>query len=300
MNSAALEQTSLRQWPALASCTCTLLIILSAGLWTATQAQLPAEQRCLPPSAGSASLQQQIDIQRRRLSSADVEERRCAVMSLGWIKRADSSRAAVAALSDSAAIVRATAARAVLSLSSDEAATVLLPLLKDRDEFVRQETAYSLGETRSRMATTPLLTILEEEKKDSVRGAAVVALGLIGDETAVLPLSEILNIRIRASGLLNKVRRKKRNENEFIRRAAARSLGQIGSRAAVPSLITVLEDERAPDDVRREAAYSLGLIGDQAAVAPLRAVMTARDPYLSRIANDALDKITRAEAKRPT
>lgn len=297
MNFAAHEKKSFYQWPV--PYACALFIILSAGLWHDAQAQLPSERRCFPPSAGSASLQQQIEIQRRRLSSSDVEERRCAVMSLGWMNRADSSRAAATALSDSSAIVRATAARAVLSLSSNEAATALLPLLKDRDEFVRQETAYALGETRSRVATAPLLTILEEDKKDSVRGAAVVALGLIRDEAAVLPLSELLNIRVRASGLLNKVRRKKRNENEFTRRAAAHSLGQIGNRAAVPSLITVLEDERAPDDVRREAAYSLGLIGDQSAVAPLRAVITARDPYLSRIAYEALDKITRVEAKRP-
>lgn len=300
MDSATLEKASLDQRPALVRFTCALVIGLSAGLCTVAQAQLPAERSCLPSSAGSASLQQQIETQRRRLSSSDVEERRCAVMSLGWMNRADSSRAAAAALSDSAAIVRATAARAVLSIPSDEAVAALLPLLKDSDEFVRQETAYSLGETRNRMATSALLTVLDSEKRDSVRGAAVVALGLIGDEAAVLPLSEILNVRVRASGLVNKVRRKKRNENEFIRRSAARALGQIGSRAAVQSLITALRDKRAPDDVRREAAYSLGLIGDQTAVAPLQAAMNARDPYLSRIASEALDKIARAEAKRPT
>lgn len=212
-------------------------------------------------------------------------------MSLGWMNRADSSRAAATALSDSSSIVRATAARAVLSLPPDEAAGLLLPLLKDRDEFVRQETAYALGETRSRRGSAALLTLLDKEKGDGVRGAAVVALGLIGDETAVVTLTQTLDLRLN---------RRKKNENEFVRRAAARSLGQIGSRAALPVLIATLADERAPDDLRREAATSLGLIGDPSAINALRAVLASRDPLLSRIAYEALKKIAPAEATRPT
>jgi HEAT repeat protein len=268
-----------------------LAFILCAGVYFTALAQLPADRRCLPPSAGSASLQQQIEIQSRRLSSSDVEERRCAVMSLGWMNRADSSRAAAAALRDSASIVRATAARAVLSLPGDEAAALLLPLLNDRDEFVRQETAYALGHTRSRQATPRLLTILDKEKMDGVRGAAAVALGLIRDETAVVALTQTLDLR---------VNRRKKNENEFVRRAAAIALGQIGSRAAVPALIAALSDERAPGDVRREAARSLGLIGDTSAIAPLRSVLASPDPYLSSIAYEALLKISPADATRPT
>ena len=84
-----------------------------------------------------------------------------------------------------------------------------------------------------------------------------------------------------------------------MRRSAARSLGQIGSRAAVPTLIETMSDERAEDDVRREAARSLGLIGDAAAVPALRGALAARDPYLSRIAYEALLKIAPAEANRP-
>jgi HEAT repeat protein len=300
MNPAATDYNASRRTGALPPCARALGLILCAGLFMGALGQVPARQSCLPPSAGSASLQQQVEIQRRRLSSSDEEERRCAVMSLGWMNRSDSSRAAIQALSDSSAIVRATAARAVLSLPPDEGVAVLLPLLKDKDEFVRQETAYALGATRSRRATTALLNILETEKSDGVRGAATVALGSIGDEAAVVPLSNTLNLRVGAPGLLNKIRRKKKNENEFVRRAAATALGLIGSRAAVPALIAALEDERAPDDVRREAARSLGLIGDPSAVAPLRAALTSRDPYLSRIAYEALRKIAPGEATRPT
>ncbi|MDQ3821432.1 MAG: HEAT repeat domain-containing protein [Acidobacteriota bacterium] len=244
-------------------------------------------------------LQFEIEKQRRRLSSTEKEERRDAVTRLGAMKRADSSRVAANALHDVAPIVRATTARAILSLPPEEAAQLLLPLLQDREEFVRQETAYSLGLTRSRAAVPALIKILEQDKKDSVRGAAAVALGQIGDEAAVAPLTNYLGRRIPASGILNRVRRKKKDENEFVRRAAAHSLGQIRSRAAVPALVDVLRDKRAPDDVRREAAISLGLIGGREAVSALREVLMARDPYLSNIAYESLQKISAEDAIRP-
>jgi HEAT repeat protein len=141
--------------------------------------------------------------------------------------------------------------------------------------------------------------VLAGDKKESVRGAAAVALGQIGDEAAVIPLAARLSARTRSSGLFSKITRGKKVENEFVRRAAARSLGQIRSRAAVPALIETLSDTRAEDDVKREAARSLGLIGDAAAVPALRAALAARDPYLSRIAYEALLKIAPSEADRP-
>jgi HEAT repeat protein len=140
---------------------------------------------------------------------------------------------------------------------------------------------------------------LGRDKKDSVRGASAVALGQIGDESAVVPLTQLLGRRVPASGLINRVRRSKKDENEFVRRAAAHSLGQIRSRAAVPALTAVLLDERAPDDVRRESATSLSLIGDPSSVAAFRAVLTSRDPHLALIAYDSLIKIAPKEAILP-
>ena len=67
----------------------------------------------------------------------------------------------------------------------------------------------------------------------------------------------------------------------------------------MPSLVEALGDERAPSDVRREAARSLGLIGDPSAAPALRAVLTAKDPYLARAAFEALLKIDPQGAKRP-
>lgn len=245
-------------------------------------------------------LQREIEKQRARLAATDAEERRDAVVQLGAIRRPDAARAAVPALNDPSEIVRATAAQAILALPADEAAALLIRLLSDKCEFVRRETAYALGATRSRTAVEPLTTALVRDKEAGVRGAAAVALGRIGDERAVAVLSETLGRRIPGTGFFSRITRSKTEENEFVRRAAAESLGLIGSRAGVPALVAALTNERAGDDVRREAARALGLIGDTAAVPALRAALTARDPYLARTALEALRRLEPNNATRPS
>lgn len=246
------------------------------------------------------TLERQIERERARLVSPDVETRRDAVLILGAMMRPESARVVVAALSDSEPKIRATATRAILALPSDEAATLLSPLiLRDRDEFVRQEAAYAAGATGSQKIVPDLISALENDKSAGVRGAATVSLGLLADNRAVPALSAALNRRVRAGGVLNRLRRRQVDENEFVRRSAARALGQIGGTTSVAALITALANERAGDDVRREAARSLGSIGDPSAVLALRAALAAPDPYLSRIAYEALLKIDPVSAKQP-
>ena len=255
---------------------------------------------CFPLYAQTPNwLEGELKLQTTRLASPHIEERRDAVLRLGALLRPDAARLVLPALRDAAPIVRATAARAVLAAPPAEAAAALLPLLSDKDELVRQEAAYALGETRQTVAVQPLLATLATDKSTGVRGAAVISLGLIKDAAAVEPLVQILTRRVPAAGVYGKILRRKDLDNPFIRRAAAQSLGNIGSRTAVPALLEALQDAKAGDDVRREAAHALGLIGDAAAVPALRAVLTAGDPYLSRIAYEALLKIAPAEATRP-
>ncbi len=232
-------------------------------------------------------MQREIELQRRRLSSTEVEERRDALMRLGNLRRPDASRAAAAGLNDPAPIVRVTAAHAILFLPPQEAITLLSPLLKDKSEFVRRETAYAMGETRSRAAVEPLANLLLVDKEAGVRGAAAVALGEIGDESAVPALSQVLGGPTPAQ----KKKKSKAQENEFVLRAAARALGQIRSRAGVDILIATLGNEAHAGDVRREAAIALGLIGDPAAVPALRAAFSSEDPYLSEAAGEALHRL---------
>ena len=230
------------------------------------------------------SIQREIERQRQRLKSEDIEDRRDALMRLGNLKRPDAARVAAAGLTDVAPMVRVTAAHAVLSLPQAEAATLLLPLLQDKLEFVRREAAYALGETRSRTAVAPLASVLLGDKEMGVRGAAAVALGEIGDESAVEPLSQVLT----GQSQKKKVRA---GENQFVMRAAARSLGQIKSRSGIGVLIATLSNDEIDIDVRRVAATALGLIGDASAGPALQAAFTSSDPYLSEAARAALRRL---------
>jgi len=276
-------------------CACALALALIAG---GGASRLHAHTINVPQTSQTSltPLQREIEKLRARLSSSDTEERREAVTRLGAMARPDSSRAALPALKDAAVIVRATAAGAILSLPAGEAAVALLPLLADKDEFVRRETAYALGQTRSRTAVEALATALARDKEAGVRGAAAVALGQIGDEAATPVLTEAIGRRIARSGFLNRITFRRTEENEFVRRSAAIALGQMKSRAAVPALIAALANERAGDDVRREAARALGLIGDPSALPSLRAALATRDPYLTDIATEAIRRLETGKA----
>lgn len=85
-----------------------------------------------------------------------------------------------------------------------------------------------------------------------------------------------------------------------VRRRAAMSMGRIGDRAAVPLLLTLLNDR---DSVTRiEAVFSLGELGDRAAVAELIALSTRFPPNAIGDAEievvSALAKLGGPEAER--
>ena len=237
-------------------------------------------------------IQREIERQRQRLSSIEPEERRDALMHLGNLKRPDASRAAAAALNDENPAVRVAAAHAITSLPSAEGANLLFPLLKDKNEFVRREAAFALGKSRSGTATTILVDLMLHDKKASVRGAAAVALGQIGDEGALSALSQVV------TGQGSKKKKSKSFEEEFVVRSAVRSLGQIGNRSSVSTLISALQDETNSIETRREAATALGLIGDRSALPALQAVFAANaDPYLAEAARAAIRQINHAKTK---
>jgi HEAT repeat protein len=268
-----------------------LIIALLVVGWL-VYAEVAEARRPITQQDRLTPVQREIERQRQRLSSTEAEEKRDALMHLGNLKRPDASRAAVTALNDESPAVRVAAAHAILSLPSSEAASLLLPLLKDKDEFVRREAAFALGESRSRTATATLVEFMLHDKKQSVRAAAAVALGQIGDEDALAALTQIV------TGQGSKKKKSKSFEDEFIVRSAVRSLGQIGNRASVPTLISALQDETNSIETRREAATSLGIIGDASALPALQAAFaTSDDPYLSEAARAAIRQINHAKTK---
>lgn len=235
--------------------------------------------------------QLEIANQQSRLASGDVEERRDALTRLRSLNHADASRVAATALNDPLPIVRATAVGSLQGLPPAEAASALIPLLEDKGEFVRRETAYALGKTKSTSAVPRLIELLLTDKEDGVRGAAAVALGGIGDSAAVVPLSTVLGSDIVVN--VKKKKKSRREQNPFVLRSAAWSLGEIGNSAGSPALIGVLSDEKAESDLRREAATALGKIGSTAALPALNAALTNGDPYLTEAAGQAIRRISK-------
>ena len=251
------------------------------------------------------------------VSTGNSEQKRDALFQIRNLRSETASRAAVPALRDGDAIVRATAAGSVVFLPKPEAVAVLVPLLDDRDAFVRKEAAYSLGIVGSAAAVVPLVRVLQSDKDLEVRAAAAVAVGTIGDRSAVEPLLVIL-------------RRRPSEDEEFLRRSAARSIGQVARASrglgtgvvtpqnflpekyqaisgdeltvkhnifssAVSVLSSVLQNRRESDDARREAAFALGAIGGAAARGVLDAHRDSPDPYLAEIAREALLRIDAVE-----
>jgi len=259
---------------------------------------------------GHAVSAQNLDQLSEAVRNGDIEQKRSALFEIRNLRSPDASRAAISGLTDPSPVIRASAAASVIFLPRDEAVNVLVPLLTDREPFVRKESAYALGSVGSTKASPPLVRVVQRDKDLEVKAAAAVALGYSGDLGAIEPLVAVLGERPSES-------------IEFLRRSAARSIGQIarivnsggpyevtpqnflpdkyksvegnaasaGSpifAAAVRVLITVAENKNEAADTRREAAYSLGAIGDVSAVKTLEGLEASQDPYMAAIANEAL------------
>lgn len=260
----------------------------------------------------SVAFSQDISTLSETIRSGKTEEKRTALMQLRGLRSVDASRAAAAALNDEEPMVRATAASSVTFLPKAEASALLLPLLRDKNEFVRREGAYALGEVGEPSSASALMKAASDKSLE-VRSTAVAALGKVGSPAAVSFLTDIL-------------KKAPVETDELIRRAAARSLGQIAQimRSGTVSVLTpqnflpekfkdigpkpsadlqqyfvqvvntlihVLDNENEADDTRREAAFALGAIGDQRAVSVLTKYVSSSDPYLAEISRESLLKL---------
>ena len=259
---------------------------------------------------------QDLESLRRSIADGSTDEKRSALAAIRNLRTAEASALAVPALLDKNEMVRATAAASVVFLPPPDAARALTPLLRDRREFVRREAAFALGLAGDSSAIVPLAALLQKEKAIETRSAAAAALGMIGD-TAAIPI------------LLSILEKRPVEDEEFLRRTAARSIGQIAlflrsgrrevvtpqnfaSRAvryielpelsesskpafetAVPKLLSVFASRRESDDTKRETAFALGAIGDVRALESLRRGVASADPYLAQICREAVEMIER-------
>jgi len=245
--------------------------------------------------AGAARTQD-LNYFRTALDSGNVEAKRTVLMQIRELRTEEASRVAVPGLKDKNEMVRATAASSVIFLPSADAVSFLLPLLDDKAPFVRTEAAYALGHVGNASALSRLVVMLQKDKAKEARAAAAVSLGKISDVGAVNALTAVFA-------------EKPSEDNEFIRRSAARAIGQIAQSArqpnqtfpavafasAVPVLIKALNNSRETDDTRREAAAALGWIGDQAAEPALRSHLDLPDYYLVENCKKAIAAIEAAK-----
>jgi HEAT repeat protein len=162
---------------------------------------------------------------------------------------------------------------------------------------------------------------MRRDKISEVRSAAAISLGKIGDASAL-------------ENLLTILRGKPSEDTEFIRRSAARSIGQIAqiSQTGDPTVLTpqnflpekfkrlgppdrpapgtfspaidvltrVLRNHDESDDTRREAAFALGAIGDSSSRATLESFTSSPDPYMAEISREAILKIDRRQSVVPS
>lgn len=245
---------------------------------------------------GNSLAQANLDTLADKIKNGNIEQKRDALFQIRNLESAEASRVAIPALRDASEIVRATAAFSVIFLPKEEAAQALLPLLQDKYELVRRESAYALGKVQNPSTVRSLIEILQKDKILEVRNACAIALGEIGDAGAVDALTQIL-------------KKTPAEKEEFLRRSAARSIGQIAVsvqigekpslietfppfRSAVNILIETLQNGRESQDVKREAAFALGAIRDESAIPVLEANVNNKDYYLSEICKEALRKIS--------
>ena len=133
--------------------------------------------------------------------------------------------------------VRAAAAVSLGALKDERASAPLLTALSDENAEIRLKAAAALGNLKDAKAVAQLSEIVENPlEPDTVRDAAVAALGNIGDKSAEDVLIRALDIQI---GNISK--------NAIV------ALGKLESETAIPKLIAILEDKRIALDASTDA-----------------------------------------------
>jgi HEAT repeat protein len=144
--------------------------------------------------------------------------------------------------------------------SSEARATVRAALRDSRASDEAGALAVALGLMRDVGATELLLERLETTSDPEARGYVALALGLVGETSAVEPIQEVLA--------------RSRYAPELLRQAAI-ALGLLGDRKAVPALVDMLAKAQGLSS-QAALASALGTIGDARSVEPLLELF--RDP----------------------
>lgn len=215
------------------------------------------------------------------LEDQDQEVRQFAASSLGQIGDKRATKPLLKALEDNDNFLRMRVAEALGRIGDREAFEPLLKIMLDDSDPACISAAEGLGKLGT-IAVIPLLEILETYSNDKVRQRVLLALGESGDNQAIKPLSNILS---------------KETETLGLRVGAAIALGKIGGLEALEALVTAFKDEN--NQIRDAAVRALGNMHDKRAIKPIIKAMLAEensnifgfDAALMRIGSEAVEPL---------
>jgi len=203
---------------------------------------------------------------------------------------------------------RERAARELGQLPVDDVVGALIDsLLNDSEKNVRKEAAKSLGKLGAEEAVPALRYVERRDSSKRVREAAKSALEQIHRQRPRTPVRQGLRYpdRYRGDGFgehrpgwgrpfseLDKQLQRLVSGDKGDRKDAAKRLGKLEDRRAVPALIEALRRDWE-EDVREEAAEALGRIGDRSALPALRwAERQDEEKDVRKEARKAIERIT--------
>lgn len=163
-------------------------------------------------------------------------------------------------------------------IKSQETIDFLITALYDKE--VRWRVGMVIGRSKSEMAITPLLRILDDTEDVDLRRCVVSILGEIGSRRPIRLLVKILG---------------NKREDTDVRCNAAQALGKIGSIEAAESLIKALREK----EVRWNAAQALGKIRSRNMLGLLCTYLSDKDPGMRLGVTWALREIKSEEALKP-
>jgi HEAT repeat protein len=232
-----------------------------------------------------------------------------AVRALSFVTGKKARTQAVAILeqlqSDTYHKVRSAAARSLVRIEGEKILSRMAAVMKSENPRVRdfadvalsyiggekakallQTTGYHAWNVRrsfvselARVGVKQALPLLKEmlvDRGSSVRGQAVLALGHIGDERALVLLEKVL----------------RDEKHPTVRRLTVKALGHMGGERALSLLEKVLQDKK----LRSSAVYALGCIGSNRALVLLEKELNYKDASMRGSAVIALGRIGSEQA----
>jgi HEAT repeat protein len=208
----------------------------------------------------------------------------------------------IPALEDRSVNVSAEVVRALGELGERMPLSCLFTPLQDQDWNVRNAAQEVLDEQGGRLLSDPALLDALKNESESVRMAAVQALGKQGERAPIELLMQALQdedeyVRIAAVEALGKQGEQApielfmqalQDEDEYVRIAAVQALGKQGERAPIELLMQALQDE--DESMRSAAVEALGKQGERAPIELFMQAFQDESEYVRMAAVQALGK----------